>query len=140
MRKVPPEVLISVVLMILCGIFFIIVGVLFLRGLSNQIHILAISSASMIFGCVFFVLSAFLCMGYDEARMGAIIIHALILVFSPIPFVYSIPLMWRVGEVKGLFVSLSLTLPTAYSLVILYLLTRPRAASHMRKVRAPPLV
>ena len=79
-------------------------------------------------------------MGYDEARVAAIIIHGLILVFSPIPFIYSLPVLWKSGEIKGLFISLTLTLPTAYSLIIMYLLTRPRAASYMKKVKAPSLV
>ncbi len=140
MRKVPPEILISTVLMILCGLFFICIGVLFLKVEVEQTQLLLISYVSIIFGLILVVLSAFLWMGYNEARIGAIIIHTLILVLSPIPFVYSVPLMWRVGEIRGLLTSLSLTLPTAYSLFILYLLTRPGAASHMKKVRAPPLV
>jgi len=79
-------------------------------------------------------------MGHDEVRIIAILVHLLLLIFSPVPFLYSIPLMWRTNGIMGLFASLSLTLPTAYSLIILYLLTRPRTASYMRRVRAPPLV
>ncbi len=140
MRKAPLEILISTVLMIICGLFFICIGTLFFKGTSGQTHVLAISSVSIIFGFVLIVLSLFLWMGYDKARISAIIIHALILIFSPLPLIYSIPLMWMAGEIRGLFTCLSLTLPTAYSLIILYLLTRPRAASYMKRIRAPPIV
>lgn len=140
MKRAPPEIVVSSILMAFSGLFFIGLGISFLKEMMNRTHVLAISAASMIFGFILVLLPIFLWMGHDEARMSAILIHALILIFSPIPFLYSIPLMWRTGRVAGLFASLSLTLPAAYSLIILYLLTRPRAASYMRKVRAPPLV
>jgi len=140
MRKAPPEIVISSTLMAFSGFFFMGLGISFLREALNRTHVLAISATSTIFGFILVLLSAFLWMGHDEARMGAILVHILILIFSPIPFLYSVPLMWETGGMAGLFASLSLTLPAAYSLTILYLLTRPRATSYMRKVRAPPLV
>ena len=138
MRKPPLEVLISSALMVFFGLFIICLGALFFREMPNLTQVFTISTVSVVFGLILVMLSAFLWAGYDEARVSAIIIHALILVFSPAPFIYSIPLMWRVGEIRGLFLSLSLTLPTAYSLMMLYLLTRPKVASYMKKVRAHP--
>jgi len=140
MKRAPPEILISSTLMTLSGFFFMGLGISFLRKMLNRTHVLVISAASMTFGFILILLSISLWIGRDEARIISIFIHLLLLIFSPVPFLYSIPLMWRTNGIMGLFASLSLTLPTAYSLIILYLLTRPRAASYMRRTRAPPLV